>query len=86
MNGVTALTLEFGLNEDELKEAAEMISRAKPGTYTARRLYGSAWIAKSDPHGFGTRLKASVNARKLPGITFLRTDTANAARYLLHGG
>ncbi len=80
------MTLENGLNEDELKEAAEVIGRAKPGTYTARKLYGSAWFAKSDPNNFGTRLKASVNAKQLPGITFLRTDTANAARYLVHGG
>ena len=75
------MTPEFGLDEDELKEAAEVIRRSPPGTYKLRKLYGDLWIMKRSPTTFGIRFRASVDSERLKGIIFRDTTKSNHNRY-----
>jgi hypothetical protein len=79
---------EFGLSDAELVEAATVISKAMPGIYTARQLYGEPrWTAKESPTKFGERLKATIEAGHLAGIEIYPDKTgSNAIRYVVGGG
>lgn len=75
---------EFGLSDEELREAAEVIRRSKPGRYTLPKLYGQHWDAKVSPTTFGGRFKAAVTAGLVEGITIVPEKTGeNHVQYEL---
>jgi len=78
---------KLSFSEEELAEAAALVSQVLPGVYTAKQVYGPRWKEKESPTDFGLRLKAAVEAGHLTGIEVHPQKTgSNAIRYIVRGG